>query len=502
MNKKKIKDIIETVAEIAVVAIIIIAIMLFVQAKLNNDTGSSDDEDVTVVGEESDGDSDDGDSNATGYLIQVNKKKNAVIIYQKNEDGSKDAVKVMRCTIGKDTPTGTFEIMESYTWSTADSVYWNKYSCRYSETFWFQSANYFAPYNSYISVDSYNAIGSEGDYDKEEGGCIKLTVADAKWIYDNCTEGTEVKIVKGKKSDELPLEFDDFTELPSYGGWDPTDPDNDNPWVNAANGTIAANTSNVYIERGSNVNYLSNVVALDTDGMNVTSEIDYTTIDSLVTGTYEVKYSYTCSDGTKIKNTVTYEVQDSLGPTIALKSDDEDDFTLKVSEKRSEKLNDEDYQEKVIKKMKKLVEVYDIDTEISSSRIVVVLPDELKLGNNQIKYSVEDDYGNVSYLTVTLVIELKDKDDEEETEEETTEEETEEETTVQQTTTKKTTKETTTKKKSESTTKSTTKQQTTKATTKAAETTKSTTTQAETNDSGSGSEEETDDNFGEQSAGD
>lgn len=500
MNKDKIKDILGTVVQIAVVAVIIIAIMMFVQNKLNADNSASGDEDVTAVGEGTGGSSADDSSDTTGYLIKVNKKKNAVIIYQKNGDGSKEAIKVMRCIVGSDAPTGTFEIMESYTWISADNVHWNKYSCRYSEQFWFQSADYFAPYNSYISVDSYNAIGS-GDREKDSG-CIKLTVADAKWIYDNCPSGTEVKIVKGKKSDELPLEFDEFTEIPSYAGWDPTDPDSDNPWSKSAKESIAVNSSAVYIERGTNVNYLSNVVAIDSDGSDITAKLDYEKIDSSETGTYEVKYSYTCKSGVTIKNTVTYEVCDSLGPAFNFVSTDEEDFTLEISEEDIENLNTEEFREKVIKKMKKLVEVIDVETKITGSRIVVTLPDGLKIGDNQIKYSAADDYDNVSYVIVSLNITLDSDEDEEDTTEKE-EKTTEQETTIKETTTKNTVQNTTkstTKTTTKSTTKSTTKA-TTKSTTKA--TTKATTTEShEESDSDDDEDDGQNSNAGEQSAGD
>lgn len=500
-DKKKLADIGGTIFQVVLVAFVIFSALMFLQDKLEASNSGSGDEDVTVVGSD---DEDEEEEDATGtYSIKVNKKKNAVIVYQKNDDGDNVAVKVMRASVGEDTPTGKFEIMESYTWISATDVYWNKYSCRFTENFWFQSADYFAPYNSYISVDSYNAIGET----LEDSGCVKLTVEDAKWIYDNCPEGTKVTVVKGKESDELPLEFDAFIELPSYGGWDPTDPDSDNPWRNAAAGTIAASSETIYIERGSNVNHLSNVVALDDDGSNVTKQLEHEKVDSSEVGTYTIKYSFVTSSGKTVTAEVTYEVGDSIGPTISFDyqepddDDDEDedeeegsyDYTISVSEKRSEKLNEEEYLEKIIKKMKKLVEVNDLDDEIPSSRVVVTLPDELKLGFNQIKYSVEDDYGNTSYLTVTVRIKLKDGD------EEKTEEETEEET-KKETTTKKQT-ETTTKKSRQTTTKqteTTTKRQ--RQTTFANQTTKAAETEEETQEE-SGEDSLSEESETEQSAG-
>lgn len=63
-------------------------------------------------------------------------------------------------------------------------------------------------------------------------GCIRLTAADAKWIYDNCPSGTTVKIYndpsEAMPNYEKPPVLD-ITDV-KRRGWDPTDPDINNPW--------------------------------------------------------------------------------------------------------------------------------------------------------------------------------------------------------------------------------------------------------------------------------
>lgn len=508
MNKAKVKDILGTLFQIILVAAVIMGGLMFVQNSLNKARVSSDNEEATAVTSASDKGDDSAASGTGSYSIKVNKAKNAVIVYQKNDEGDDIAVKVMRCSLGPDTPKGSFELMESYSWISAEEGCWNRYSSRFTEQYWFESEDYTAQYSSYVSADSYNSIGEK----TEEGGCIKLTVGDAKWIYENCPSGTKVEIVKGSKDDELPLEFDEFMEIPSYAGWDPTDPDAANPWNNIADGTIAAYTGIVYVEQGSDVNYLANVIAFDTDGTNVTKNLKYDEFDANKLGTYTVEYSYKCSDGTKMKSQVTYEVMDTEGPVLYLTSDKESDFTLLIDKEEVEELNTDEFKETVIKKMKKLVKAVDGEGEIQSSSIVVILPDELKLGNNQIKYSVSDDYGNTSYLTVSLKI-TTGSDEEDESLMETigeTEETSEEETTVQNsdvTNTQAT--QGTTRKNTDSTTKSTTKNT---ATTKKNETTtfkppyatKGTTQNSSVNEDETTDNESASDkiNEGEQSAGD
>ena len=62
-------------------------------------------------------------------------------------------------------------------------------------------------------------------------GCIRLTVEDAKWIYENCEAGTVVEFYASE--DPGPLGKPEATKISDYEdlrNWDPTDPSPDNPW--------------------------------------------------------------------------------------------------------------------------------------------------------------------------------------------------------------------------------------------------------------------------------
>ena len=59
-----------------------------------------------------------------------------------------------------------------------------------------------------------------------------MTVEDAKWIYDNCELGTLVEFYKDYL-DPGPLgkpEAQKISENYTLRSWDPTDPDERNPW--------------------------------------------------------------------------------------------------------------------------------------------------------------------------------------------------------------------------------------------------------------------------------
>ena len=72
-----------------------------------------------------------------------------------------------------------------------------------------------------MSYNYYNKLGTAAS-----AGCVRLTVEDSKWIYDNCELGTPVEVVDevGPYGPEPePLNW-------NYSGWDPTDPDPNNPY--------------------------------------------------------------------------------------------------------------------------------------------------------------------------------------------------------------------------------------------------------------------------------
>lgn len=70
-----------------------------------------------------------------------------------------------------------------------------------------------------LPSSTYNRLGSPAS-----AGCIRMTVADAKWIYDYASTGTTVKIVKGSTSKPGPLGKAPVIKTTGGINYDPTDP--------------------------------------------------------------------------------------------------------------------------------------------------------------------------------------------------------------------------------------------------------------------------------------
>ena len=165
------------------------------------------------------------------YCIAVNRATNTVTIYGKDSSGTyNDPVKAMCCSVGKaghETPVGTYKIALKYAWLKMVDDSYGQYACQFYQSWWIHSVTYYTQDKSNIEYDEYNKLGTAASL-----GCVRLCVADAKWIYDNCGEGTIVKIFDGTASDD-PLgkpKAETIDTKSANRGWDPTDPDPANPW--------------------------------------------------------------------------------------------------------------------------------------------------------------------------------------------------------------------------------------------------------------------------------
>ena len=171
-------------------------------------------------------------SNGCPYYIMVNRRQNTVTVYGLDDAGYYTVpVKAMICSTGRQghaTPLGNFSIYdERDKWHYMVDDTYGQYACRFNGSILFHSICYRDADPSTMLTYEYNALG-----EKASLGCVRLQVADAKRIYDNCVNGTLVTVYDGDDPGPLGKPEKAVAEISGDmpGGWDPTDPRENNPW--------------------------------------------------------------------------------------------------------------------------------------------------------------------------------------------------------------------------------------------------------------------------------
>ncbi len=128
------------------------------------------------------------------YRVEISVSKQKVYVYKWNYGAYDKLVKTMKCTTGAiDTPTplGTFKMGGPcgrwYYFSKFEC--WAQYASRIYSGILFHSVLYSEKDERTLRQGSVNALGSRASH-----GCVRLSVDDAKWIYNNIPAGTSCKI--------------------------------------------------------------------------------------------------------------------------------------------------------------------------------------------------------------------------------------------------------------------------------------------------------------------
>ena len=164
------------------------------------------------------------EAKAQEYVIKINKNTNVVTVYDK---ATGKPEKAFVCSVGNATPIGTFKTSDKYRWHTLVGPSYGQYCTRITGQILFHSVWYYKNKN-YASQNyrEFKKLGTTASH-----GCVRLTVADAKWIYDNCAKGTTVVIFKGTSKND-PLGKPVAPQVVGNNrGWDPTDPSPENPYL-------------------------------------------------------------------------------------------------------------------------------------------------------------------------------------------------------------------------------------------------------------------------------
>ena len=156
------------------------------------------------------------------YRAEVNRTTCTVTIYAKDgNNGYIIPVIAFTCSVGlpsSETPTGTFHTLAKYRWATLMGPSYGQYCTRITNDgilFHSVAGSNTTSYN--LKASDYNMLGQPASH-----GCVRLSVKDAKWIYDNCDVGMEVYIYDS--SDPGPFGKPATIKIPESQNWDPTDP--------------------------------------------------------------------------------------------------------------------------------------------------------------------------------------------------------------------------------------------------------------------------------------
>lgn len=330
--------------------------------------------------------------NGLPYCIKVNKKQNVVTVYTVGDDGYySKPVKAMVCSVGEtgNTPEGVFDLGDRAEWLPLEGDVYGQYAVRITGSILFHSVPYFTQNKADLEIEEYNKLGQS-----VSAGCVRLSVIDAKWIYDNCSENTYVEIYSsdypGPMGKPVAAVISSGGNL---GNWDPTDPDRSNPYM--GNIPVILGAYDREVERYSDFDVTSGVVALDSTGLDVTNymkvegEVDLTTC-----GIYKVTYSVT--DETNSTGTAT--------ANIIVK--DEEPPALYVDQKvTSIGVYDAGTPEQLEELLLRNVTAYDGTEQLDTDAITVDYSEILNKGYGKchVKYRAEDSEGNRSDVVVLSV---------------------------------------------------------------------------------------------------
>lgn len=330
--------------------------------------------------------------NGLPYCIKVNKIKNVVTIYAIGEDGYySKPIKAMVCSVGEsgNTPSGIFNLGDREEWLLLEGDVFGQYATRITGSFLFHSVPYFTQNKGDLEVEEYNKLGQS-----VSAGCVRMSVIDAKWIYDNCGEDTLVEIFESEYEGPLGKPVTAvISSGGSVGNWDPTDPVRENPYM--GNIPVILGAYDREVERYSDFDVTSGVTALDSNGNDVTGHMQVDgEVDMNTCGIYKITYSVTDETGITGAATANIIVKDNQPPVLYVNQKVTSISVYDVT--TTEQLHDLLLQNVV---------AYDSTVQLGSDAIVVDYSEVLQKGYGEcsVKYRAEDSEGNQSEVVKLLV---------------------------------------------------------------------------------------------------
>ena len=158
------------------------------------------------------------------YKIRINKASNFVTVYTMDSQGHYTVVdRQFRCSVNTNIATQTSSIAYKYTWVVFGRNTCARFISKLSSGISLHSTLYYNENVYMANKTSYNNLGKSTDV-----GYICLSVADIKWIYENCSIDTVVEVYEdaGEISPFASIKYEQATTK-----YEPTDIEAANSYV-------------------------------------------------------------------------------------------------------------------------------------------------------------------------------------------------------------------------------------------------------------------------------
>lgn len=204
----------------------------------------------------------------TPYYIKVNCGAQVVTIYKKDSSGNYTVpFKAMICSTGTSTPkSGVYEIPGRWNWGGLVGNVYGQYITVITGQILFHSVPYLERYNpGSLEYEEYDKLGTAAS-----AGCVRLTVEDALWIWNNCENGTKVEFYSSNNPG--PSGKPTAKKISNAEGdlknWDPTDPNKNNPWNKKSENTVDNNKNNTTTNTINTINNTNNINIMNNNLQN------------------------------------------------------------------------------------------------------------------------------------------------------------------------------------------------------------------------------------------
>ena len=148
------------------------------------------------------------------WTVKVNRQQNVVTVYKGGVP-----VRAMICSTGVNnaTPTGTFSIMDKLYTYTLNGPTYGYYCSHITSDILFHSIPQPELGRKNLPAYKYNMLGNQASE-----GCIRLSISDAYWLYNNVPTGSTVIVYDSPNPG--PLGKPKGIKIPTSQNYDPTDP--------------------------------------------------------------------------------------------------------------------------------------------------------------------------------------------------------------------------------------------------------------------------------------